>query len=57
MPFTSNKLKSLLRIENTKWDDAKDFNIIDNHKINSATYLFEKIENEKIQSQLEKLNS
>ena len=57
MPFTSNKLKNILNIKNIVWDDAKNFTIIDNHKINSATHLFEKIEDEKIQAQMEKLKS
>ena len=57
MPFTSNKLKNILNIKNIVWDDAKNFIITDNHKINSATHLFEKIEDEKIQAQMEKLKS
>ena len=57
MPFTSKKLKNILNIKSLVWDDAKNFAITDNHKINSATHLFEKIEDEKIQAQLEKLKS
>ncbi|MEC7645898.1 MAG: methionine--tRNA ligase [Bacteroidota bacterium] len=57
MPFTSRKLKTILNIKNVVWDDAKNFTIIYNHKIHSAAHLFEKIEDEKIQAQLEKLKS
>ena len=57
MPFTSNKLKNILNIKNIVWDDAKNCTITDNHRINSATHLFEKIEDEKIQAQIEKLKS
>tara|TARA_B100001758_G_scaffold105218_1_gene90131 strand:- start:50408 stop:52102 length:1695 start_codon:yes stop_codon:yes gene_type:complete len=57
MPFSSRKLKTILAIENACWDDAKGPTIKDNHKINSATHLFKKIEDEKIQAQLAKLKS
>tara|TARA_B100001142_G_scaffold85490_2_gene86886 strand:+ start:17678 stop:19372 length:1695 start_codon:yes stop_codon:yes gene_type:complete len=57
MPFTSKKLTNMLEIKNITWDDTKSLIIIDNHKINSASHLFEKIEDETIQSQLKKLKS
>ena len=37
------------------WDDAGKEIIASNHKINKATYLFEKIEDDKIAEQREKL--
>jgi methionyl-tRNA synthetase len=55
MPFSSDKLKEMLAINNISWNDAGGKIIRDNHKINPATYLFNKIEDEKIEEQLEKL--
>ncbi|MAJ90430.1 MAG: methionine--tRNA ligase [Flavobacteriales bacterium] len=56
MPFTANKLKTILRLSNFAWDDAGKIIITDNHKLNPTTHLFEKIEDEKIQEQIDKLN-
>jgi methionyl-tRNA synthetase len=55
MPFSSEKLKGLLNLENVTWNDAGGMIINDNHKINPATHLFNKIEDEQIDEQLEKL--
>ena len=55
MPSSSNKLKEMLVINNVTWDDAGGIIITDNHKINPATHLFSKIEDEQIEEQLEKL--
>ena len=55
MPFTANKLKTILRLSNFAWDDAGKIIITDNHKLNPTTHLFEKIEDEKIQEQIDKL--
>jgi methionyl-tRNA synthetase len=55
MPFSSDKLKAILALTNVAWDDAGGKIIADNHKINPATHLFSKIEDEKIEEQLEKL--
>ena len=55
MPFSSKKLKGLLNLDNVTWNDAGGIIIIDKHKINSATHLFNKIEDEQIELQLEKL--
>ena len=55
MPFSSNKLKEMLAINNTKWDDAGGNIISDHHKINPTTHLFSKIEDAKIEEQLKKL--
>ena len=56
MPFSSNKLKEILSLDNVSWNDAGGIIITDNHKINPATHLFNKIEDEQIETQLEKLN-
>jgi len=55
MPFSSNKLKKILALKDVSWDDAGGVVIRDNHKINSPSHLFEKIEDEKIIAQLDKL--
>ena len=55
MPFSSDNLKEILAINNVSWSDAGGKIISDNHKINPAIHLFNKIEDEKIEEQLEKL--
>ena len=55
MPFSSEKLKGLLNLDNMTWKDAGGIIIKDKHKINPATHLFNKIEDEQIEKQLEKL--
>ena len=57
MPFTSAKLKGILSLNNVNWDNAGEAVISKNHQINKAIHLFEKIEDEKIEVQLEKLKS
>ena len=55
MPFSSKKLKNILSLGNLSWDDAGGIVISNHHQINKATHLFEKIEDEEIEIQLEKL--
>jgi methionyl-tRNA synthetase len=55
MPFSADKLKEILAITNISWNDAGGKIISDNHKINPAIHLFNKIEDEKIEEQLKKL--
>jgi methionyl-tRNA synthetase len=55
LPFSSKKLKSILDIKELSWDNTKELIIEDNHQINKAEHLFNKIEDEKIAEQLEKL--
>ncbi|MEC9209380.1 MAG: methionine--tRNA ligase [Bacteroidota bacterium] len=57
MPFSSGRLKKILALDNVNWGDAGGIIIRNNHKINKATHLFEKIEDEKIEEQLTKLKS
>ena len=57
LPFSSEKLKIILAIKNVNWNDAGGVIIKENHQLNQATHLFEKIEDEKIAKQLEKLKS
>ena len=55
MPFTSRKLKSILNLTNLKWDDVTEEILHSGHKINNSSHLFHRIEDSKIQQQLEKL--
>ena len=56
MPFSSEKLKKILALDDFNWDDAGGVIIDNNHQIDKAIHLFEKIEDEKIATQLDKLN-
>ena len=59
LPFTANKLRNILNIELKTWDDIAvsktAFLIESSHQINPSELLFEKIEDEAIQQQLDKL--
>jgi len=59
LPFTSKKLQHILNIDPKDWDAisiTEDTALISSgHKINASTLLFEKIEDEAIQQQLDKL--
>jgi methionyl-tRNA synthetase len=55
MPFASGSLKEMLCLDNVNWNNAGGIIIKDNHQINKAVHLFKKIEDEKINEQLEKL--
>jgi methionyl-tRNA synthetase len=58
LPFTSNKLASMLGIELLKWQEAgKDDLMNTGHVINKAELLFSKIEENKIEEQIAKLES
>ncbi|NVK51867.1 MAG: methionine--tRNA ligase [Flavobacteriaceae bacterium] len=60
LPFTSQKLKSILNIDNQlTWNDisSKDVLLEANHQINKAELLFAKIEDKEIQAQLDKLQA
>ena len=56
LPFTSNKLFSLLNVSPLKWLSSKQTNnLASGHRINKDELLFAKIEDEEIQKQLLKL--
>ena len=58
MPKKSNELASLLNIDLKKWDNAGNENLIsEGHQINKPNILFSKIEDDKIEKQIEKLKS
>lgn len=56
MPFSSKKLLDMLNIPQPQWQEIGSMDIIkDNHQINNAELLFEKIEDETINHQINKL--
>ncbi len=57
LPFTAEKIQTILNIKSLDWKTAKDtFSIIEEkHLINKPTLLFQRIEDEVIQEQLDKL--
>ena len=57
LPFTSKKLKSILNLNHLKWKDANKNIISSGHKINTGIHLFSKIEDDKIQNMIDKLNT
>ncbi|WP_405411008.1 methionine--tRNA ligase [Maribacter sp. Asnod1-A12] len=60
LPFTSNKLKTILNIDvNLNWDNvsSKEDLLDADHQINQAELLFRKIEDSEIQAQLDKLEA
>jgi len=57
LPFTAEKLRNMLNIEKIKWGDMGKSIIESGHIINKASLLFEKIEDEEIQKQLDKLEA
>ena len=58
MPKKALELAKLLNIVLPRWDQAgKDQLILENHKINEPRILFQKIEDEKIDEQIEKLKN
>ena len=57
LPFTSKKLKDILNLTKLKWADAGKIIINSEHKINAGVHLFAKIEDDKIQVMIDKLNT
>ena len=58
LPFTSEHLYKILNIMPLKWDDAERDTLLDNgHQLNPAELLFEKIEDEAVQKQIDKLQA
>ena len=56
LPFTSNKLIKILNISALKWKDAgKPDILVSGHQLNKPSYLFEKIEDAEINTQIQKL--
>lgn len=59
LPFTAQKLRSMLRIEAERWDTvfAKETLLPAGHEIGQAELLFAQIEDEAIQQQIDKLEA
>ncbi|GGW56132.1 methionyl-tRNA synthetase [Winogradskyella epiphytica] len=59
LPFTSDKLKGILKANNNAWDDisSKDILVPVGHQIGQAELLFSKIEDSQVEAQLEKLEA
>ena len=57
LPFSSKKLKKMLNLNNLIWNDASRRNLVTGHKINTPSLLFEKIEDDKINAQIDKLKN
>ncbi len=56
LPFTSTKLKKMLNVSLSKWTDAGNENCLaEGHQLGEASLLFEKIEDDAIDKQLQKL--
>lgn len=56
LPFTSKKLTSILNVEGWKWKEAGLTDLLKSgHIINKASLLFEKIEDQEIEAQVNKL--
>jgi methionyl-tRNA synthetase len=57
LPNTCDKLRAILNISGLSWSDAGSFELIEEgHQINAASLLFEKVEDDAIDAQIEKLN-
>ena len=56
LPFTTEKLRGFMNLNKMEWSDLGRTNlIVAGHKINTPELLFEKIEDEAIQAQVDKL--
>lgn len=56
LPFTAERLLSILNIEKRTWDQAGQIDFLpDNHQLNEASLLFEKIEDKDVEAQVNKL--
>lgn len=57
LPFTANKLMKMLNYGGHLWEDAGKMNLlIRGHQLNEPVLLFDKIEDEEVQAQIDKLN-
>lgn len=54
LPFTSEKIFSLLNSEKTLWNSSGNSNLEDGHQINKAEILFTKIDDETVEEQINK---
>ena len=58
LPHSSSKLKTMLNLDKNNWNDAGNENILaDAHQLGTASLLFDKIEDDVIELQLQKLEA
>lgn len=58
LPHTSTKLKTMLNLDSHLWSEAGNENMLaNNHQLGTASLLFEKIEDDVIEKQLQKLEA
>ena len=57
MPFTAERLKNMLNLKNAGWKDLPVSQLPEGHQLGEASLLFEKIEDEAIEKQIQKLAS
>ena len=57
LPFSSDKLQRMLSLKNLSWENTSNLNLKGGDKIEKASLLFSKIEDETIQLQIDKLKS
>ena len=56
LPFTAAKLSDMMNIDIPEWEKSKAFNLLSpDHQILPASLLFEKIEDEVIEKQIQKI--
>lgn len=56
LPFSSEKLKQIINKKDLKWNDLGSIDLLEaGHKLNQSELLFEKIEDEAIEKQIQKL--
>ena len=56
LPFTAKRLEEILNTEKRAWSDAGGIDLLpDNHQLNKAALLFEKIEDKEVEAQVNKL--
>ena len=58
LPFSIVKISEMIRLENLDWDLAGKLNLLpDNHELGKPELLFDRIEDDQIEKQIEKLRS
>ncbi len=56
LPFSSQRLREMINMEDFKWSDLGRIDLLaDGHKLNKPSLLFEKIEDEEVEKQVQKL--
>ena len=57
LPFTSERLRNMLKLDSMAWEDATSLdNLKEGHQIEEPSLLFEKVEDEIMEEQVQKLH-